>query len=89
MARGWAHIGAMRALRRYGIEPYRYRRMHRQTLVVRAPARFVEDLLWPEFQQLSTALTDYLQEVTTRVIRDEVHGDMRDAEEREETKRIG
>jgi tRNA nucleotidyltransferase (CCA-adding enzyme) len=85
----WARQLLIALCRRYGIEPYRYRRMHRQTLLVRAPARFVEELLWPEFQQLSAALTEYLKEVTARVIREEVHGDTRDAEEREETKRLG
>ena len=85
----WARQLLIALCRRYGIEPYRLRRMHRQTLLVRAPARFIEELLWPEFQQLSAALTDYLQEVTARVIREEVHGDTRDAEERDETKLIG
>jgi hypothetical protein len=85
----WARQLLMALCRRYGIEPYRYPRMHRQTLVVRAPTRFVEDLLWPEFQQLSAALTDYLSEVTARVIREEVHGDVREAEERQETRKIG
>ena len=85
----WARQLLIALCRRYGIEPSRYRRMHRQTLLVRAPARFVEELLWPEFQQLSAALTEYLKEVTARVIREEVHGDTRDAEEREETKRLG
>ncbi len=85
----WARQLLIALCRRYGIEPYRYRRMHRQTLLVRAPAGFVEELLWPEFQQLSAALTEYLQAVTSRVIREEVHGDTRDAEERDETKRIG
>jgi hypothetical protein len=85
----WARQLLMALCRRYGIEPFRYRRMHRQTLVVRAPARFVEDLLWPEFLQLSEALGAYLREVTERVIREAVHGDTRDAEEREETRRIG
>jgi tRNA nucleotidyltransferase (CCA-adding enzyme) len=85
----WARQLLMALCRRYGIEPYRYPRMHRQTLVVRAPTRFVEDLLWPEFQQLSAALTDYLSEVTARVIREEVHGDVRDAEERQEARKIG
>jgi hypothetical protein len=85
----WARLLLMALCRRYGIEPYRYPRMHRQTLVVRAPKRFIEDLLWPEFQQLSAALTDYLSDVTARVIREEVHGDVRDAEERQETRKIG
>jgi hypothetical protein len=35
--------------RRYGIKPFRYSRMHRQTVMVRAPASFVHVTLWPEF----------------------------------------
>jgi hypothetical protein len=85
----WARQLLIALCRRYGIEPYRYPRMHRQTLVVRAPTRFIRELLWPEFQQLSAALAEYLQEVTARVIREEVHGDVRDAEERDGVMQIG
>ena len=58
--------------------------MHRQTVVVRAPRSFVEQVLWPEFQDLSAALSDYLAEITARLIREEIHGEATDAEEREE-----
>jgi hypothetical protein len=58
--------------------------MHRQTVVVRAPRSFVEQVLWPEFQDLSAALSDYLAEITARLIREEIHGETTDAEEREE-----
>ncbi len=75
--------------RRYGLKPFRYRRMHRQTLIVRAPRPFVEAVLWPEFQQLSSALTAYIAEITDRMIRDEIHGDPTDADELDEPKRIG
>ena len=70
--------------RRYGISPFRYRRMHRQTVVVKAPRSFVEQVLWPEFHDLSAALTDYLAEITEKLIREEVHRETADAEERDE-----
>ncbi len=67
--------------RRYGLTPYRYYRQRMTTVMVRVPSGFVHDVLWPEFEQLSAALTEYLGEVTARVIREEVHGDVSDAAE--------
>ena len=75
--------------RRYGLRPFRYRRMHRQTIIIRAPMSFVEQVLWPEFEELSAALTAYLSEITERVIREEVHGETGDADEVDEPRRIG
>ena len=74
--------------RRYGISRLRYRRMHRQTVIVKAPRSFVEQVLWPEFQELSGALTAYLADITERLIREEVHGETAEAEEREEPRRL-
>jgi hypothetical protein len=58
--------------------------MHRQTIIVKAPRSFVEQVLWPEFRDLSAALSDYLAEITEKLIREEVHGETQDAEERDE-----
>jgi len=62
--------------------------MHRQTIIVRAPESFVEQVLLPEFDQLSAALTTYLSEITEKIIRDEVHGETGDADEVDEPRRI-
>ncbi len=40
------------------------------------------------FQELSSALSAYLSEITERLIREEVHGETADAEERDEPKRL-
>jgi len=63
--------------------------MHRQSIVIQAPQSFINQVLWPEFQELNTALTDYLSEITDRVIREEVHGETSDADEVDEASRIG
>ena len=63
--------------------------MHRQTVIVKAPRSFAEQVLWPEFQDLSTALSAYLAEITEKLIREEVHGETSDAEARDEPRRIG
>ena len=74
--------------RRYGLRPFRYARMKRQTVVVKAPRTFLERTLWPQFVEIDTALTSYLDDITDKVIREEVHGETRDAEEVSESKAI-
>jgi hypothetical protein len=75
--------------RRYGLKPFRYYRQRRTTLMVKAPRSFMDQTLWPEFQELSRELQTYLAEVTDRVIHQAIHGDDSDAEEVEEPKMLG
>ena len=77
----WSRQLFLALCRRYGLKPYRYPRMHRQTIVVKAPRSFLDTVLWPEFGELNTALAEYLSSVTERVIREEVFGDTAEAEE--------
>ena len=53
-------------------------------MVLRAPASFINETLWPEYLEISSALDDYLNEATERIIREEVFGDATEAEERNE-----
>ena len=53
------------------------------------PRSFLLQVLWPEFEELSAALIDYLSEITEKVIREEVHRETGDAEEVDEPARIG
>jgi hypothetical protein len=85
----WSRQLFVALCRRYGLRPYRLRRMHRQTLMINAPKSFIEQVLWPEFQELSAALRAYLSEITEKVIREEVHGETGEAEEVDEPTRIG
>lgn len=78
----WERKLFMALCRRYGLEPFRYSRMHRQTLVVLVPKSFVNTVLWPEFEQLAEALRSHLSSITDRIIREEVHNETREAEER-------
>jgi hypothetical protein len=48
--------------------------MKRQTLVLKAPKSFIDRVLWPEFQQINVALSEYFSDVTDKVIRDQVFG---------------
>jgi hypothetical protein len=85
----WSRHLFIALCRRYGIKPFRYRRMHMQTVIIKAPRSFIDGVLWPEFQELSSALTAYLAEITEKLIREEVHGETREAEEVDEPRRLG
>jgi hypothetical protein len=84
----WSRQLFIALCRRYGIKPFRYTRMHRQTVMVRAPASFVQMTLWPEFEELSRALSAHLDEITRKIIHDEVHEATQDAEEINEPPRL-
>ena len=85
----WSRQLFIALCRRYGLRPFRYRRMHKQTIILKVPKTFVDQVLWPEFQDLSTELAAYLAQITDKLIREEVHGETADAEERDEPKRLG
>ena len=68
--------------RRYGLEPYRYKGQRHTTVMVRAPQRFVDLTLWPEYVELQAALHSWLNEATERIIREEVYGEAAEAPER-------
>ena len=63
--------------------------MERQTLILKAPKSFVDRVLLPEFQQINAALSEYLAEVTDKVIREEVFREAGEAEEVKEPGRMG
>lgn len=85
----WSRKLFLALCRRYGFRPYRYARMQRQTVIVRGPRSFLEGALWREFGELSSALSTYLAEITSKVIAEEVWSDADDAEEVPEPKRLG
>jgi hypothetical protein len=85
----WSRQLFIALCRRYGMRPYRHPRMHRQSIILNGPKSFVEQMLWPEFQELNAALVAYLSEITEKVIREEVHKETGEAEEIDEPTRIG
>ncbi len=77
----WARWLFLALCRRYGLKPYRLHRQRLTTVMLRVPKGFVDQVLWPEFNELNAALMQYLNDVTTRVIREEVHRDTSEASE--------
>jgi hypothetical protein len=58
-------------------------------MAVKDPATLLERILWPQFERLSGARTAYLDDVTDKVIREEVQGETGEADEVPEPKLPG
>lgn len=67
--------------RRYGLRPFRYPRQKSQTVMLKVPERFVDETLWPHYNELARELDQWLDEATTRVISEAVHADTAEAGE--------
>jgi hypothetical protein len=66
--------------RRYGVRPFRYTRQRRTTIMVRAPRRFFDTVVWRQFSDLHTDLLIYFEQTTERLIKEAICADTRDAE---------
>jgi hypothetical protein len=66
--------------RRHGFKPYRYPRQRYTTVMVKAPAKAFDDIVWREFKELHAELQRYFEETTETLIRNSVHADTTDAE---------
>ena len=73
MADGWSKRLFIALLKRYGIRPYRYRGQRRTTVMARVSQSFLDDTLWPQFNEMSEVLRRYLNDVTERVIQAAVY----------------
>ena len=80
----WSKALFIALLRRYNLSPYRYRGQRRTTVMVRVTASIVNEVLWPEFQELNGTLRSHLDSVTSNIIKRAIHTDDADVEERTE-----
>ena len=67
-------------LRRYEIKPFRYYRQRHTTVMAKVSVSFVNETLWPEFQELNKTLKLYLDEATNNIISKAVCSDNTEAE---------
>ncbi|MFU8885072.1 MAG: hypothetical protein ACNA8O_06400 [Cyanobacteriota bacterium] len=84
LADQWSRHLFVALLRRYGIQPYRYSRQRRTTVMARLSDSFVNDTLWPEFLELQATLAAYFDALTDRVIEQALDVKAGEAEERRE-----
>jgi len=84
----WSRKVFVALLRRYGIRPYRYRRQRHTTVMASISKKFVDETLWPEFQEIGGTLQTYLADVTDRVISQVIHKDSSEAVVLEDPKQL-
>lgn len=75
--------------RRYGLEPYRYRRQRWTTLLIRAPESFLKEVFLPEYDRMVDVLHEHLIDLTKRVVAEALNGDQSEPGEREEPQTLG
>ena len=84
----WSRKVFVALLRRYRIKPYRYHRQRHTTVMAKLSKTFVDETLWPEFQDISSTFSDHLSEVTDRVILQVLDQESSEAAVIEKQKRI-
>ncbi len=84
----WSRKVFVALLRRYGMRPYRYSGQRYTTVMAKVSKRFVDETLWPEFQEISETLRSYLSDVTDRVVHQVIHQDSSEAEVVEKPKQL-
>jgi len=80
MSNMWSRKLFVALLRRYEIQPYRYYRQRHTTVMAKVSKTFVDETLWPEFQELDKILESYLDDITNKIISESIHGDSSEAE---------
>lgn len=88
MADMWSRRVFLALLRRYDITPYRRRGQRYTTVMAKVSKAFVDETLWPEFEALSSTLSSYLDEVTSRVVVEVIHADVSEAVVMDEPKQL-
>jgi hypothetical protein len=81
VADAWSRKVLLSLVRRYDLKPYRFRNQRRTTVMVKVPESFLNETLWPEFQQIGAALRTYVDQITDRILADVFQGDSSEATE--------
>jgi hypothetical protein len=77
----WTRKLFLALCRRYGLRPFRRYRQRYSTVQVVAPETFQQKTLWPEYLALAKELEKHFDELTERVVREAIHGDVSEADE--------
>lgn len=75
----WSRKLLLGLARRYGLQPYRYRRQRYTTLVIRAPERFLKETFLPEYNRMYDTLYEHLTEVAERIVAEVLDSDRSEA----------
>lgn len=89
LADTWSRSLFIALLRRHGLKPYRYHGQRRTTIMVKVAKTYVDNTLWPEFEQFQAVLHEHFATVVNRVIRQALGEAEADVEVREESGAAG
>ena len=81
LADPWKRQLFLALARRHGLKPFRRYRQRYSSVMIKVTQRYMDEVLWPEFQELSRLLNGYLSEATQDIITRAVHKDISEAEE--------
>ncbi len=84
----WRRKLFMALLRRHDITPYRYPRQRYTTVLARISKRRVDNILWPQYLEMSKALESYLLQATDRIIAEAIYRDQSEAQVVSEPKQL-
>jgi len=65
-----------------GLKPFRRYRQKYSTVMIKCAGKVMNEILWPQFEQLSQLLSTYLKEATEDIIETAIHRDTSDARQR-------
>jgi len=77
----WKRQLFLAMVRRHGLNPYRRYRQRHSTVLVKVAPKYMNEILWPEYLEVSRLLQGYLAEATQDIIKRAVHKDISEAEE--------
>jgi hypothetical protein len=81
LADPWKRQLFLALARRHGYKPFRRYRQRYSSVMIKIAPKYMNQILWPEFQELSRLLDGYLSEATQDIITRAVHKDISEAEE--------
>ena len=70
--------------RKIGLKPFRRYRQKYSTVMIKCSKAVMDEILWPQYQQLSKLLNTYLMEATEDIIASAIHSDTSEATETRE-----
>ncbi len=84
----WSQKLFLALARRYELKPFRRRRQHATTIMLRVKRSFLDDTFLPQFNALEAELTRHLDEVAQAIIEAAVHRDLTEVAEVEGPKQL-
>jgi len=73
---------------KYGIETYRYSGQRHTTLNAKTTDTIVNEVVWPQYQEMAKVLRDHFDKLTNEVIKEALGEDEREDEIRQESPQL-